>query len=170
MNHYLQSALESVETTVGPLSTDRIGCPVAGRWSIAEIVEHLTLAYTLNAAAFEKALESGTLKIRPASVAQRVARFMVVELGLFPRVASPEMTRPRGTVTADRSVVAAREALVQLDATMDRIVERFGERTPSANHPYFAGMGVYHWRKFHWRHTLHHMRQVRQRCAMIASA
>ena len=37
---------------------------------------------------------------------------------------------------------------------------RFGDRTPLLNHPYFAGMSVRQWRKFHWRHTVHHMKQV----------
>ena len=170
MNHYLQSALDEVETTVGPLSADRIACPIHGRWSVGEIVEHLTLAFTLNAAAFEKALESGVLKVRQPGLVQRLGRFVVIELGYFPRVETPESTRPRGTVAADRSVAAVRDALARLDATMYRIVNRFGEHAPSANHPYFAGMSVRDWRKFHWRHTRHHMRQVQQRCAMIASA
>ena len=169
MHHYLQAALDAVEAATRSVPADVLARPVPGRWCAAEILEHLTLAFTGNAAAFEKALASGTLKARPANLRQRLGRLVVIDFGYFPRVESPDATKPRGTIAADGSVAALREALTKLDETMDRIAARFGEDVPAANHPYFAGLSVRQWRKFHWRHTVHHMRQLRDRCAMICS-
>lgn len=164
---YLAAALDAVEKTAGTLPAGALGQPVPGCWSGADILEHLTLAFTANAAAFDRAVESGTVKVRTPGFKQRVGRFAVIGLGYFPRVESPEATRPRGTIPPERSVAAFRDALVALDASMARFVERFGEDTPAANHPYFAALTIRQWRKFHWRHTVHHMRQVKDRCAMI---
>ena len=57
------------------------------------------------------------------------------------------------------------EALVRLDAVLDRAAERFGEGTPLLKHRYFAALTVRQWRRFHRRHTLHHLRQVRARAS-----
>jgi hypothetical protein len=163
MEAYLSRALEAVERAVAPLDAAAIRRTIGGRWSACDILEHLTLAFKANAATFEKALRYGTVKARPPSFRQRIAKVLVVDLGYFPRVEAPEATRPCGSVTPDGSLAAIRDALVALDATMARAVERFGANTRAANHPFFAGLTIAQWRKFHWRHTVHHMRQVRDR-------
>lgn len=161
MHPYLQAAHDAIEREAGRLDADAIGRPVPGRWSIAEILEHLTLAFERNAVAMQKALASGELRARHPTLAQRAIRMLVVDLGYFPRARAPEMTRPSGSIPPERSVAAVLEALRALDGAMALISTRFGEARAVANHPYFAGMSLPQWRKFHWRHTNHHMRQVR---------
>ena len=163
MDSYLKRAHEEIDQAVAGVSRDQMIRTDGRHWSIAQICEHLTLAFTLNGAAMEKALASGQLKARPPSRWQRLMRVMVVDFGYFPRVKSPEMTAPTGTIPAERSVAAVGEALVSLDRSLSRVVERFGDDVMVANHPFFAGMTVRQWRKFHWRHTRHHMKQVRAR-------
>jgi hypothetical protein len=163
MDPFLTSALAAIDQAAGDLPADVIGRPVEGRWSIAGILEHLTLSFTLNRAAFEKALASGEVRARAPRLGQRIGRLLVVDLGYVPRREAPEATAPRGSIPPGKSVAAIREALTALDATMTRVVERFGADVAVANHPYFAGMTVRQWRKFHWRHTVHHMRHVRAR-------
>ena len=167
MDPYLARALDEIERTAGPLDAATIGRTVNGRWSACDILEHLTLAFRANAATFEKALASGTLKARRPTLAQRFSTMLVIDLGYFPRVEAPEATRPRGSVTPEGSVAALRDALVALDATMSRVAERFGRDVPVSNHPFLAGLSVRQWRTFHWRHTVHHMRQVRQRAGKV---
>lgn len=167
MDPYLARALSEIERTARPLDAATIGRTVDGRWSACDIFEHLTLAFRANAATFEKALASGTLHVRRPTVAQRLAKRLVIDLGYFPRVEAPEATRPRGSVTPEGSVASLRDALMALDETMSRVVERFGCDVPASNHPFFAGLSVRMWRKFHWRHTVHHMRQVRRRAGGI---
>jgi hypothetical protein len=102
---------------------------------------------------------------RPPKVAQRLARILVIGLGYFPRVEAPERTRPTGSIPAERSLGTIRDAVTRLDSTLSRVSERFGDTARVANHPYFGGLTVPQWRKFHWRHTVHHMRQARERAA-----
>lgn len=163
MDYYLKRALEEIERTVVPLDTAVLSRTVEGRWSACDILEHLMLAFKANAATFDKALASGTLRARSPRLAQRVGKLLVIDLGYFPRVEAPEGTRPCGSITPSGSLAAIRGALVVLDATMSRVVARFGIEPLAANHPYFAGLTIPQWRKFHWRHTVHHMRQVKER-------
>jgi DinB family protein len=159
----LAAALRELESAAAGLPADALARRAGGRWSAADILEHLTLAFGLNAAAFDRAVESGTIKVRAPKLTQRLGRFVVIGLGYFPRVEAPDATRPRGSVPVERSVAALRDAVVALDAAMKRFVERFGEDVPAANHPYFAALTVRQWRAFHWRHAVHHARQVKQR-------
>ena len=163
MHHHLQQALEAIDSAVAPLGVETIGRPADGRWSIAEILEHLTLAYTYTANTIEKALVSGEARGGSPRPAQWLGRVLVINGGYFPRVQAPERSRPTGSIPPDRSVAAIRDALTRLDATLTQASLRFGDAALVANHPYFAGLTVPQWRKFHWRHTVHHMRQVRAR-------
>ena len=162
MDHYLAGALEAIDETAGDLPVEIIARQPTDpeRWSIAQILEHLTLAFRANRAVFEKALASGELRARRPTLKQRMLKVLVVDVGHFPRATAPELTRPSGSVPADESVAAIRSALEALDATLTLVAARFGTAALAANHPYFGGMSVAQWRKFHWRHTLHHMKQV----------
>ena len=162
MHAQLQAALAGIEGAAGHLSPDALGRAVDGRWSIAEILEHLTLAFSANADALEKALVSGDLRARVPVLKQTLGRVLVVDLGYFPKVKAPAMTVPSGTVPPEGSLEAIRAALARLDATLTRVAERFGDDALVSNHPYFGGMSVRQWRKFHRQHVAHHMRQVRR--------
>jgi hypothetical protein len=162
MSPYLQSALDAIESAAGALPSEVLVRPAGDKWSIAQILEHLTLAFAANASALEKALASGELRARKPGVRQVLGRILVIDAGYFPRVPAPERTRPTGT-TSERSLHAVREALVRLDSALTAAAARFGQDVRIANHPYFAGLTVRQWRKFHWRHTCHHMSQVRRR-------
>ena len=163
MNPYLQSAREVIDEAVGRLSVATLQRKVDGRWSIAEILEHLTLVFDTNAAALEKALVSGELRARQPTLKQTLGRILVVDIGYFPRVEAPSTTRPNGTIPADQALAAVRGALESVDETLARVADKFGVSVPVSNHPYFAGLSVLQWQKFHWRHTGHHMKQVRER-------
>lgn len=162
MSPYLQSALEAIDNAAGTLPGAVIVRPAEGKWSIAQILEHLALAFTANASALEKALISGELRARKPGARQVMGRVLVLNLGYFPRVAAPERTRPTGA-DPEQSLPAIREALRRVDSALTAVADRFGEDVRVANHPYFAGLTVRQWRKFHWRHTCHHMSQVRRR-------
>jgi hypothetical protein len=87
-------------------------------------------------------------------------------LGYFPRARAPEVVYPRGSVPAERSREATVEALAAVDSALARAAERFGLATPLLKHAFFGAMTVPQWRKFHFRHTAHHMRQVRERATL----
>lgn len=163
MDSYLKAAWAEIEGATRGLQSDQLTKPAAhaGGWTIAEILEHLLLAFTGNTKAFEKALASGEVRGRTPRFTQRLGRLLVVDLGYFPKAKAPEMTMPSGKVPPAQIVESVRSALVTLDATLDRVADRFGAGTLVANHPYFGGMTAAQWRKFHWRHAVHHSRQIR---------
>ena len=138
-----------------------MGARATGRWSIAEILEHLTLAFTASADALEKVLAHDQLRVRRPSLKQVAGRIVVLNLGYFPKVKAPSMTIPSGTIAPAESLAAIRAGLIRVDDVLSRVAAKFGERVPVLNHPFFAGLSVDQWRTLHSRHTLHHMRQIR---------
>jgi hypothetical protein len=163
VNVRLQRALESLEETTAALSIEQIARPVPGKWAISDILEHLTLAYRQGIDALERALASGECRVRRPTILERLARILVVDIGYFPRAKAPEAARPRGSIAPEHARETARTSLVALDDALTRAAGRFGEHTPVYNHPYFAALSVDQWRRFHLRHTLHHMAQARER-------
>ena len=163
MDSYLRAAWTEIHGATRGLRPDQLTkpAPLAGGWTIAQILEHLMLAFTGNTKAFEKALASGEARGRPPMLKERIGKLLVVDLGYFPKANAPEMTMPSGSVPPEQIVDAVRSALETLDGTLDRVAERFGTDTLVANHPYFGGMTARQWRKFHWRHAIHHSRQIR---------
>jgi hypothetical protein len=163
MDSYLQKARDEIERATRGLTTEEIRRPVPDKWSIAEILEHLTLAFQVSATALEKALATGQTRARRPTPTEWLAKTLVIGVGYFPRAEAPAGAVPQRSIPPDRSRAAILEALDALDANLARAAAAFGEGRPVLNHPYFAGLSVRGWRKFHWRHVAHHMRQVRDR-------
>ena len=67
MDSYLQAAWSEIDGATRGLRSGQLTKPAAhaGGWTIAEILEHLLLAFTGNTKAFEKALASGEVRGRP---------------------------------------------------------------------------------------------------------
>src|SRR5918994_570303 len=127
MDNYLGRARDEIDRAVEGLGAEAIRRARGDAWSIGQILEHLTLAFTVNARSLERALASGELRARPPVLKQRLARIMVVELGYFPRVKAPEATVPTGSVAPERAVSAIRQAIDALDATLTRVSTQFGQ-------------------------------------------
>ena len=160
MHEHLQRALDALDRTTGGVTVEALSLRPPGKWSIAEILEHLTLSYTRNASGFAKVAETGQPRATAPTFKQRLGRTLIVDIAFFPRARAPEPTTPTGSIPTDRIRESASAALVALDLAMDRAEARFGVERPLLNHPYFAGMNIRQWRKFHWRHTVHHMGQA----------
>ncbi len=162
MHPDLAAARESLDDVLRGVSFEHLARPVAGKWSPAEVLEHLRLAYAHGAAGADRCIDEGRTRARPRTIGQRLAGLLVVGLGVFPRAKAPEVATPAGppapTVAADTLA-----ALERLDEALARAATRFGERTPLMNHPYFGTLDVRAWRRFHLVHTRHHAAQIRAR-------
>src|SRR6185436_244830 len=86
----LRRALEGISPADAELTQ-------TGRWSIANIIEHLDLTYTRNAAGLERRLGKGDSPERKRTLRQSAIRTLIVTLGYFPpgRTA-PTMVVPQG--------------------------------------------------------------------------
>jgi hypothetical protein len=153
----LQRAIAAVTRGVTPTDLARHR---EGQWSAAEILEHLYLTYTSTVKGFERCLKTGRPQVSPPTAKQRLAAVLVVGAGLMPgRREAPPYTRPRGTPA--EKVVA--EIGVQI-AAMDRIIAhceaRYGKRVKLLNHFVLGPLTGSEWRKFHWVHGRHHIKQI----------
>jgi hypothetical protein len=154
---HLQRAIASV--TRGLTATDLTRHP-EGKWSSAEVLEHLYLTYTSTVKAFERCLKAGRPQVTPPTPKQRLATVLVVRAGLMlGRREAPLYTRPRGMPAA--RVVAEIGGQIEV---MDRIIAqceaRYGKRVKLLNHSVLGPLSGSEWRKFHWVHGRHHIKQI----------
>jgi Protein of unknown function (DUF1569) len=132
-----------------------------GKWSVAEIIEHLSLAFVVTTKAGKAVLRDKLPPLQKPTGVQRVMVWIVVDVGyFFMRVKAPRMVSPRGLRPRE-----ARDALLQNLTEMDELLnvaeQKCGARKEFLPHPFLGPMTVEQWRKFHWVHTRHHMRQVK---------
>ncbi len=160
MDPQLQRALDAIDTATRGMSGPQLGTHPEGKWSSAEILEHLSIAFGSTARSLEKALASGEPRIIPPTMYQRGAALMVATIGYFPPGRqAPEFTRPKG-MGGETALRTIRENLVAMDAAITRCEALFGRSRKIATHPVLGPLNVPQWRKFHLVHTRHHMKQI----------
>jgi hypothetical protein len=163
MDQHLRRALDDLEAATQGLSpAEWQRCP-AGHWHCAEIVEHLARTYGSTAYILDKCVRDGAPKGARPSWRQRLGASIVVSLGYLPSgVKAPAVTVPTG-ITGDEALALARRSLQDLDVAAQRCTDMFGPDARVANHPILGGFTISQWRRFHWVHTHHHVRQILRR-------
>lgn len=137
-----------------------------GKWSIAQIVQHLAIGVDSVAEAFARREDAQGMK-RRATPHQTVLRHLALGLGRFPPgLESPQGARPDEHPEPD---------LIQAQFRMG--VEQFrdiAERWPRArqeavfvNHPILGDLNFPEWVRFHFVHCRHHARQIRHRLELL---
>ncbi len=133
--------------------------PRPGKWSAAEVLEHLSKTYSSTARLFEKILADGELRVQPPTLRDRAAQFVVITLGHMPAGRkAPEMTLPSGA-PAEAVARDVRAHLLRMAALHAQIAQRFPGRK-IAQHPVLGPLTPEEWAKFHWVHSRHHFRQI----------
>ena len=152
--HQSVDGLDATETQAHP----------PGRWSIQQIVQHLTLTYDATASVLRERLSKGRpTQTRPKFV-QHCIRWTVVELGYFPRGRkAPDMVKPPADAIAlpgHQLVTEATRRLETMDDLVDETVRLFGAKRRSVSHIILGPLTPAQWRRFHLVHGLHHLRQI----------
>ncbi len=160
MDFYLQRALDAIESATRGMDLRELSAHPPGKWSTAEILEHLALTFSSTSKVLERCLRAGQPAGRRPSLRQRLAVAVVVKAGFFPTGRpAPDFSQPRGLPAGEvREVVA--QNLRRMDAAITECERRFGSSVRSAAHALLGPMTPHQWRKFHWVHTRHHMKQV----------
>jgi hypothetical protein len=162
MISYLERLRQEIEDALGDASASQLAAAPAGKWSAAQILEHLFLTYQGTNRGLIKCLEQGTPLATPATLKDRFATFLVVNLGYMPSGRkAPERAAPRG-MAPDEARRAITPELRQMASGLDDCERRFGPRTKIMNHPILGPLTAGEWRKFHWVHGRHHARQIRE--------
>ncbi|HEY7354781.1 MAG TPA: DUF1569 domain-containing protein [Terriglobales bacterium] len=131
-----------------------------GKWSSAEILDHLNLTYLGTIKNFERCLASGQSGASTDRHSKRWQRRLVTDLGYFPKGRkSPERVLPRGT-PVHQLTTEIFENIARMDDVIEACAERFSRTKPIAEHPIIGPLTAKEWRKFHLVHGKHHARQI----------
>ncbi|MBI1740451.1 MAG: DUF1569 domain-containing protein [Acidobacteriales bacterium] len=163
MDSYLERLQRELEdATVGTTSASMANRP-SGKWSPAQVLEHLFLTYRGTNAGLAKCLEKGAPLASPATLKHRMGTLLVVNLGYLPSgYKAPERATPTG-MPAEEVQRAIFAEIQQMDAGLAECERKFGVRAKILDHPVLGPFNVCQWRKFHWVHGRHHARQIRER-------
>ena len=85
MDVYLQRLQEAIASATRDMSAEDLRRHPEGKWSTAEVLEHLYLTYTGTTKAFERCLQAGEPQARTPMLKDRVRAFVVTELGPLTR-------------------------------------------------------------------------------------
>ncbi len=163
MDSYLERLRWELEETMTVTSPDRMDHGPAGKWTPAQVLEHLFLTYRNTNKGLAKCLEKGMPLGTRATLWHRVGTLVVVTLAYFPKGRkAPEWTVPKGMPTEEVRGAILPE-IQQMDAGLAECERRFGARAKILDHPVLGPFNVGQWRKFHWVHGKHHARQIRER-------
>jgi hypothetical protein len=163
MNSYLERLRQELEDAIGGASPSALAQAPAGKWNAAQILEHLFLTYKNTNRGLARCLEQGAPLATRATLKQRLATVIVVNLGYVPGGRkAPERTTPRGMSPEEVRQAIAPE-LQRMGSGLDDCERKFGTQTKIMDHPFLGPLTADGWRKFHWVHGRHHARQIRER-------
>ncbi|MBV8631249.1 MAG: DUF1569 domain-containing protein [Silvibacterium sp.] len=133
-------------------------------WTTQEVIEHLLLTYRSTVALFDRYLSRNSPSQQPVTTKHRLLQFLVIRCGGFPRgVSAPEQVRPGKTglppMSGEELANCLRAELEAMDAKIEKCREAFGSR-PLAPHFAFGPLTADQWRRFHFVHGRHHLKQL----------
>jgi hypothetical protein len=173
MDSYLERLHQAIASATKDMSSDQLTGRWEGKWSVAEVLEHLYLTYTGTQKAFERCLKAGKPLGSVPTFKQRVAATAVTELGYFPTGRkSPEQVLPQG-MSAEKILADIGPQIAAMDQVIAQCEERYGSRIKILDHPFLGPLTARQWRKFHLAHGRHHAKQIikqRRSAAMVGAA
>ena len=136
-----------------------------GKWTPAQIVEHLALGIESSAQRFLDRRGKPPMTRRGRTPVEWAAKVFILGVGWYP----PGMKAPEGARPAERVEGKAAESRFRRGlALWDRVV---AELLPArrddlfVKHPRLGDLTIEEWRTFHVSHARHHARQIRERLA-----
>ena len=164
MDLYLERLQQAIASATNGMTSDELtrhpeGQP-EGTWNVAEVLEHLYLTYAGTTKAFERCLKAGKPLASPITLKQRVGITLVTELGYFPKGRkAPERATPKG-MPADKLMVDIGPQIAAMDKLIAQCEAKYGARNKVLDHPILGPLTARQWRKFHWLHGRHHVKQI----------
>jgi hypothetical protein len=160
MDLYLERLQQAIASATCGITSEELTNRPQGKWSVAEVLEHLYLTYTGTLKGFDRCLKAGKPLASEPSLKQRAFITLVVELGHYPKGRkAPERVLPRG-MPADRVIADIGPQIAAMDKIIAQCEARYGTRTKVLDHPVLGPLTARQWRKFHWVHGRHHVKQI----------
>lgn len=165
MDSYLERLRRELDRATGNASASEMARAPSGKWSVAQILEHLFLSYKVTNAGLAKCVEQTALPTRRPTLKDRFATMLVVNAGYIPKGRkAPDRVMPQG-MPLEEVRPAILVELEKLSASLDDCERRFGRQAKILQHLFLGPLTADQWRKFHWVHGRHHLRQIRERMA-----
>src|SRR5215204_1864955 len=99
MHPELERCLTLIHEATAGMDDASAATRVDGRWSVAEIVEHLDRTYTGTVKGFERCLGAGVSRASASTFRSRLRVFAILGLGYFPTgIEAPAHVVPTGRV------------------------------------------------------------------------
>ncbi len=101
MDSYLEQLQQAIASATHGISSEELrrhpDGHLKGKWSAAEVLEHLYLTYTGTVKGLERVLQTGKPLASPITLKQRVRITLVIKLSYFPKGRkAPERATPKG--------------------------------------------------------------------------
>lgn len=156
----LESALLAIGSATAGMTDEQMTWHPEGKWSSAEILEHLALAYARTADRMQPLLHQDLPEVRRRTFKEWVGGMIVLRLGhIPPGRKAPEAVSPKG-ISSPQARSSIEENLVRVDAMLEQCEKRFGSKQSVLVHTVLGPLSAAEWRRFHCVHTLHHMKQI----------
>ena len=160
MDRYLQELQQAIAAATSGMTAEQLTLHPDGKWCVAEVLEHLYLTYRGTVKGCERCLEQNKALARTRTFPDRVRTTVVVSFGYMPEGRkAPEFSTPAG-MPADDVVKAIESELAAMDSAITQCEARFGQNTRIFDHPVLGPLTAGQWRKFHWVHGRHHVKQI----------
>jgi hypothetical protein len=161
MDSYLERLHEAITEATKEMTAEELQRRAPGKWSTAEVLEHLYLSYTGTVKGLGRCLQEGKPLARPQTWKDRMATTLVTGIGYFPSGReSPKQASPRGT-PAEQVVAGIGPEIRKMDELIAQCKQRHGNAL-ILDHPILGPLNAGQWAKFHWVHGRHHVRQIRK--------
>lgn len=136
-----------------------------GKWTPAQIVEHLALALEMSATTFAARRSKEPMVRRGTTFREKIGKVFTFSLGGFPPgLRAPERTTPPPRVDGHAAEAHFRAALSEWEA-VERDLLPARRSDLFVKHPRLGDLTLEEWARFHDVHARHHARQIRARLA-----
>ncbi len=161
MDFWLQRTLREIDSAIADLSVEQMSWyPAEGKWSISQILEHLSLTFSTTCTVLHRVLDGNRPTATAGTFVKWLSTRVVTDLGYFPKGRpAPAFAMPKKTAPG-QIADEIRTNLIEMDALLSDAERRFGTNVKLADHPVLGPFTVTEWRKFHFRHSHHHAKQV----------
>jgi hypothetical protein len=162
VNSSLQQLANLIADELAGISAQELAWHPEEKWSIGQILEHLSLTYSGTRIVFERCRQAGKPSARAATPKDRLRAFLVTRLGYLPGgQEAPAETRPKGLAPL-RVISALARKIAAMDESIRACEQHFGSDVKLVNHPFLGPLTSDEWRRFHCVHGRHHLRQIRR--------
>lgn len=136
-----------------------------GKWTSAQIVQHLALSLEASGRSFEERRAKPPMRRRPRTARERIGYLLVLQIGWVPSGRqAPTPTRPGERPDAGAVERQLREGVARF-LSLERELLPARRDDLFVKNPALGDLTLPEWLQFHVRHCAHHARQIRARLA-----